>query len=112
MGFTDIGKNQMLERVLKDKQVQIGLHTEEGEVKATEYERQNIKWHLAENGQIVSSEEIFFPIAKSSWGIITDIAIYDTEENIIATASPEWKKNIEAGSQYYIGAGMAIARIL
>ena len=112
MGFTDYGKNNMLESLLKDQQVYIGLHTNLGEVKASEYERQELNFAVAENGQIVSNEDIFFPIAQSVWGEITTLAIYDGQNNILAESAPEWIKKIDAGSQYHIPAGMAIARLI
>ena len=112
MAFTDYGKNSMLEFRLKDNPTYVGLHTASGEVSASDYKRQKLSFLPASNGQIVTSEDVFFPIATSLWGEISSIGLYDESGELLAETKPEWIKTIDPGSQYHIPKGMGIARLI
>lgn len=111
-GFTDVAKNKMLDHQLKEEVITVALFSDDVEITAPEYQRQEAKFTLAENGQTVNENDIFFPIAQSTWGRITEVAMYDSEDQLIAKMSPERIKIIDAGSQYHIPKKMIIARMI
>lgn len=112
MGFTEYGKNTMLDFRLKDNKTFVGLHNSQGEVTASDYKRQEVNFSPSANGQIVTSGDIFFPVAASHWGEIIAVGLYDSNGNLLAESKPEWIKTIDAGSQYHIPKGMGIARLI
>lgn len=114
MSFTDKAKDDMLNSQFVQKGVYVGLFNANGEVTASEYKRIKINFARSEKGQIVNLQDIFFDIAKSSWGVVNAVGLFDslTGGELLGKMEPEYKKLIDTGTQFFIPKGMAIARLI
>lgn len=114
MAFTDVTKDSMLNSRFVEKEVYVGLFNSTGEVTASEYKRIKIPFSQSEKGQIINEKDIFFDVAKSSWGVIDSVGLFDSlqEGELLGEMEPEYKKFIDAGTQFFIPKGMAIARLI
>lgn len=113
-GFSERAKNDMLNSRFVAGNVYVALFNKDGEVAAAEYSRQQADFSVPEFGQTVNQNDIFFPVANTDWGVITEVGLYDIEAggNLLAKMAPEWMKLINPGSQYHIPEGMAICRLI
>lgn len=105
-------KNRILKESLISRQVYAGLGDDE-EIKASDYKRVAVSFSEPSGGQTLNSNDIEFPIAKSNWGNISKIALYDalTNGNKIWEGIPEVVKTIDVASQYKIPRNYLIVRI-
>ncbi len=121
---TDFLENRVLDRVLKNNAdfsysfpatVYCGLFTADptesgsltNEVSGTAYARQSITWGAIASGTVSNSVAITFPVAGSSWGTVTYVAVLDAVSagNMLYSGALTTPKTIGTGDQLVFAIG-------
>jgi len=111
MAFTTYQKEQVLNAYFTTQTLYLGLLKDNGEVNASGYERMEMTFTAPiENSGVVyveNAEMIEFEPAESDWGIVTQLAVFDsaTGGNIIDVGEISNPANVLEGRQFWIDAG-------
>lgn len=104
-------KNKILDDNLQG--VYVALISNGNEIDKPSYERQEVSFRNADEGQTSNDIDVLFPIAEEDWGDITGVAIFDSESggNELFKSEPEIIKNIDKASQYKIPDSYLVIRL-
>ena len=104
-------KNKVLDDNLQG--VYVALISNSNEINKSSYERQEVSFKVASEGQTANDTDVLFPVATENWGNITEIALFDSESggNELFRSEPEIIKNIDEASQYKIPREHLIIRL-
>lgn len=109
----EVEKNEVLKIRCIDRQLYVGLISNNKEITSASYIRVPVKFTNPIKGQIYNSEDVTFPIANENWGEVTEIGIYDSKTggNCTWKGKAEVVKNIGIASQYKIPKNYLILRL-
>lgn len=91
----------------------IGLTSNDVEVSAPEYMRQKVSFGNASNGSSANTNEITFPTATCTWGVINGTRVYDAQKggNDLLIMSLNSRIAVYAGMRVKFDIGSIIASI-
>jgi len=118
--LTDYLEHALIDCVLRNtpytpaSKIYLGLHTESPgeagtgvEVAGGDYVRQEVVFNAPADGSTANSDDVLFPVATASWGVISHFALWDAEVNgnALLYGAFTQAKQIEAGDQFKVAAG-------
>lgn len=107
--ITITGANALLDAALSGP-VTVGLYKSDmTEISATDYGRKTVEFTPADGGQAINAEDVTWSMAKSDWGLVSNVVIFCGNKAyfVQALSAPQM---VSTGNTFVLPAAYIIAR--